>query len=200
MINRHRALPALVAVIAALPVLAAAQQTATPGAAQRPAAAAPVGLAADLLADIGQVESKMLGLARAIPLERYEWRPGTSARSVGEVLRHVAADNYFLPASLGHAADPTTGIKGDDFNTAVAFERRTLDRAQTIALLERSFANLKQALGAATPAKLNERMTMFGQQFSGQQAWLLTTTHLHEHLGQLIAYARSNNVVPPWSQ
>jgi hypothetical protein len=26
------------------------------------------------------------------------------------------------------------------------------------------------------------------------------TTHLHEHLGQLIAYARSNNVTPPWSK
>jgi hypothetical protein len=30
--------------------------------------------------------------------------------------------------------------------------------------------------------------------------WLITATHLHEHLGQLIAYARSNAVTPPWSQ
>jgi hypothetical protein len=30
--------------------------------------------------------------------------------------------------------------------------------------------------------------------------WILTVGHLHEHLGQLIAYARSNNVVPPWSK
>jgi hypothetical protein len=29
---------------------------------------------------------------------------------------------------------------------------------------------------------------------------LATVTHLHEHLGQLIAYARSNNVEPPWSR
>jgi hypothetical protein len=32
------------------------------------------------------------------------------------------------------------------------------------------------------------------------ELWLLTTTHIHEHLGQLIAYARSNDVVPPWSR
>jgi hypothetical protein len=142
----------------------------------------------------------MMALARAIPAERYDWRPGTGARSVGEVLRHVAADNYFLPAALGHAADPATGIKGDDFNTAVTFERRPLDRAQTIALLERSFVHLKKSLGTATPAKMNEKTSMFGQSFSGQQAWILTATHLHEHLGQLIAYARSNSVTPPWSQ
>jgi hypothetical protein len=24
-------------------------------------------------------------------------------------------------------------------------------------------------------------------------------THLHEHLGQMIAYARTNGVKPPWS-
>jgi hypothetical protein len=34
---------------------------------------------------------------------------------------------------------------------------------------------------------------------AGLELWVLTTTHLHEHLGQLIAYARSNGVVPPWS-
>ena len=33
-----------------------------------------------------------------------------------------------------------------------------------------------------------------------QGFWILATTHLHEHLGQAIAYARSNGVVPPWSR
>ena len=28
---------------------------------------------------------------------------------------------------------------------------------------------------------------------------LLIITHLHEHLGQAIAYARMNKVTPPWS-
>jgi hypothetical protein len=35
---------------------------------------------------------------------------------------------------------------------------------------------------------------------TNQRLWISTTTHLHEHLGQLIAYARSNNVTPPWSK
>jgi uncharacterized damage-inducible protein DinB len=30
-------------------------------------------------------------------------------------------------------------------------------------------------------------------------ALLLATTHMHEHLGQSIAYARTIGVVPPWS-
>ena len=28
---------------------------------------------------------------------------------------------------------------------------------------------------------------------------LALTSHSHEHLGQLIAYARANNIVPPWT-
>ncbi len=29
---------------------------------------------------------------------------------------------------------------------------------------------------------------------------MIVSGHAHEHLGQAIAYARSNGVVPPWSQ
>jgi uncharacterized damage-inducible protein DinB len=178
--------------------------TASPGAAQQPAraaaAAAPAGLTADLLTDVGQLEKKVVGLARAIPADKFGWRPGQGVRSVGEVLMHVAADNYLLPAALGHAAAPSTGIKGDDYKTAQAYERRKLDRDATIAELERSFAHLKKSLASTTPARLGESVTTFGQPSTVQQTWILTTTHLHEHLGQLIAYARSNGVAPPWSQ
>jgi hypothetical protein len=54
---------------------------------------------------------------------------------------------------------------------------------------------------ADTPeSRLGESVSMFGQQATVQSLWILTTTHLHEHLGQLIAYARTNDVVPPWSR
>ena len=115
------------------------------------------------------------------------------------MLRHVASDNYLIPAALGHAADASTGIKGDDYKTAAAFETRKSTKEQTIADLEKSFANLKAAMQATTPAKLGDPVKLFGQPFTTQRAWVLGTTHLHEHLGQLIAYARTNGVKPPWS-
>jgi uncharacterized damage-inducible protein DinB len=179
--------------------------TTLPAAAQHPAGGGDAGtgaavLTADLLKDLGQVERKMLELARAIPADKYDWRPGQGVRSVGEVLRHVAADNYLLPAVLGHAADASTGIRADDYKTAQAYENRKLDRDATIAELEKSFAHLKRTLSATPATKLGDRVSMFGQPFTVQQTWILTATHLHEHLGQLIAYARSNGVAPPWSQ
>ena len=176
---------------AAPPVLA--QQPAAP-------AAGASTITADLLMDVEDLERKMLALARAIPADKYGYRPGAGVRSVGEVLLHVAADNYLLPAALGHAADPATGIKGDDFKTAQAFERRQLNRDSTLAELQRSFAHLKTGLASTSAARLAQPVSMFGQPSTVQRMWVLTTTHLHEHLGQLIAYARSNGVAPPWSQ
>lgn len=163
------------------------------------AAAQTATVMSDLLTDVTQTEKKFIDLAKTIPAEKYEWRPGTGIRSVGDVLRHVASDNYLIPAALGHAADASTGIKGDDYKTAAAFETRKSTKEQTIADLEKSFANLKAAMQATTPAKLGDPVKLFGQPFTTQRAWVLGTTHLHEHLGQLIAYARTNGVKPPWS-
>jgi uncharacterized damage-inducible protein DinB len=156
-------------------------------------------VAADLREDIERVEKKLIDLARAIPEEKHSWRPGAGVRSVSEVLLHISADNYLMPSAIGFPADAASGVKGDDYNTALAFERKTMNKAAAIAELERSFAYLKKHLSATSPAKMTQPVSMFGMSLSGQKAWILTTTHLHEHLGQLIAYARSNGVVPPWS-
>ena len=172
--------------------------SATSVAAQQAAPAA-TGLVADLARDVAQVERKVIGLAKAVPADKYAWRPGAGVRSVSDLVMHITADNYLFPVILGTPADPSTGITSD-YNTAQAFEKRQIPRDSAIAELERSFAFLKKSLSATPEAKLGEKISMFGQQFTTQQAWLLATVHLHEHLGQFIAYARSNDVKPPWSQ
>lgn len=157
-------------------------------------------LVADLLADVSDVEQKLVGLAKKMPADKFDWRPGTGVRSFSEVVMHVAADNYFIPAMVGVPADAATGIKGEDYKSAVAYEQRKLARDAAIAEMEKSFAHLKKALQNTATAKLSESVSMFGQTSTVQKTWILAATHLHEHLGQAIAYARSNNVVPPWSQ
>jgi uncharacterized damage-inducible protein DinB len=156
-------------------------------------------VAADLREDIERVEKKVIDLARAIPEDKYSWRPSAGVRSVGEVLLHISADNYLMPSAIGFPADAASGVKGDDYNTALAYEKRTMNKAAMIGELERSFAYLKKHLSDTPASRMAQPISMFGTSLSGQRAWILTTTHLHEHLGQLIAYARSNGVVPPWS-
>jgi uncharacterized damage-inducible protein DinB len=153
----------------------------------------------DMHSDVNEVQKKVLDLARAIPEAAYGWRPGAGVRSIGEVLQHMAADNYLIPVAMGKPAPASTGITSD-YNTAAAYEKRSVTKAQAIAELEASFTHLHQGMGLTTDANLAEKIDMFGQKWTRQRAMVLTVTHLHEHLGQLIAYARSNNVAPPWSR
>lgn len=178
-------------------LVACKAQDASPPADSPNAAAAVGSLTADLLKDVGDVETKIVGLAEAIPENKYNWHPD-SARTVRQVFLHVAADNYVLPAMLGYAPDPSTGLTSD-YTTGVAFEARNIPKDSVVAELKKSFAFVKQSLQSATTASLTAPVTMFGQPFTGQSAWILTVTHLHEHLGQMIAYARTNGVKPPWS-
>ena len=160
----------------------------------------PAGIMADFLGDLGQAQQKMVALAKAMPAEKYDWRPGPGVRSVGEVFLHVAADNYFLPAGMGVEPPAATGIKGTDYKTADAFGTRKLTKDQIVKELEDSYVFLKSAMSATTEAKLEQKATMFGFTQTVRQWWLGTLTDMHEHLGQSIAYARMNGVVPPWSK
>jgi hypothetical protein len=112
---------------------------------------------------------------------------------------HIAADNYFFPAVMGVATPAETGIT-KDYPTAAAFEKKVLTRDALIAELQKSFAFLRATMAAVPAAKMNEPIDMFGQKTTNRGVWVMAVGHLHEHLGQLIAYARSNNVTPPWSK
>lgn len=158
------------------------------------------GLMADMHQDVNTLQRKLIGLANAIPDSAYAWRPGAGVRSVGEVFLHVAADNYLIPINMGQPAPASSGIVATDPQTVAAFEARTLSKAAIIAELEASFAHLHQAMGLTTDANLADSIPFFGQRWTRRRAMVLTVTHLHEHLGQAIAYARSNGVTPPWSR
>jgi uncharacterized damage-inducible protein DinB len=154
----------------------------------------------DLVKATQSVEEKLVALANALSAEQYNWRPGEGVRSSGEVFLHVAADNYFLPTVVGVAAPAATKIMANDYPSVQTYERQKLDRAAIIAELTASFDHLKKAIAQVPESRLNEPVKVFGQDFTVRSFLLLATTHLHEHLGQMIAYARSNNVVPPWSR
>jgi len=153
----------------------------------------------DFTTDLAEVQGKILGLANAMSAEQYAWRPGEGVRSVGEVFQHVAADNFLL--SSPYVDLPAwTAMDATDYSTVQAFERRDIDRAQIIQELEQSFTQVKSAMESMTDAELTNSVSLFGQTWTAHRLWVMTLVHMHEHLGQSIAYARTNGVVPPWSR
>lgn len=158
------------------------------------------GLMGELIKDLDDVEKKFVGLATAVPTDKYAWRPATGVRSINEVLLHVAADNYVLPAAVGVAPDPATGIDVNDFKTVTTFEMQKMSRDAMLSAIDKSFDHLRKAMSETPDGKLDDKVKFFGQEMTVRQVWVLTGMHLHEHLGQLIAYARSNGVIPPWAK
>ena len=174
----------------ALPVLAQ-DKTVEKKAEARPAAAAG-GVKADLLRSLGDAQKKLISLAEAMPAEKYTWRPGEGVRSVGEVFAHVSGANFFIPTLWGAKMPAGVDPRG--------FEKEGGDKAKTVDTLRKSFDHVTQAIQSLPDADLGKAVKIFDHEGTYQEAVLIVVSHAHEHLGQSIAYARSNGVVPPWSQ
>lgn len=145
------------------------------------------GLRAELIRDVEQLERKYVALAEAMS-GRYDWRPGEGVRSVGELFGHVANGNFLIPSMAGLEREMA------DTN----FEE--LDEAGIVEGLRHSFAHVKHSIADVPDEQLDDATRMFGQDATKRQVLLLLVTHMHEHLGQAIAYARGNGVTPPWSR
>jgi uncharacterized damage-inducible protein DinB len=174
--------------------IAAAISLAAPAGAQQRA-----GLMGELMKDVGDVQGKLVGLAKAMPADKYGWRPGVGVRSVSEVFLHLASDNYLLPAIVGFQPPAASGVNPTDFATLAKFEKQNLSPDATVTAMQVSFAHLLKSMAETPDSRLDERVKFFGQDMSVRQVWVATAAHLHEHLGQSIAYARTNGVTPPWS-
>ena len=168
------------------------QQAAAPPA----AAAAPAsGVRAEYLANLNAAADHAVRLAGAFPAEKYTWRPGEGVRSVSEVFLHIAAANYSYARRLGVAL-PEGVTLGPDF------EKSTTDKAKVTEILKQSIEIARQAATQmAYDADVEKTMQgAGGRQITYRQILFSLASHNHEHLGQLIAYARVNGIVPPWTE
>ena len=151
------------------------------------------GVRGSILFQIDQARERLIALANAMPADKYGWKPGEGVRSTGEVFNHVAAANYFLPTFWG--AKVPAGV-----NPQTLEKEMSGDKAKTVEVLTKSFDNLREAILAVPDSDLDRKIKMFGQDATVRDAMMVLASHAHEHLGQSIAYARSNGVVPPWSK
>lgn len=143
---------------------------------------------AEFFTNLDDAQEKILHLAESVPADRYTWRPDPDVRSISEVFMHIAGSNYFLATFLGAEAPK---MDGD-------MEKVVTRKADVIADLKRSFEYLRHAV--TTTRDLQKPVKMFGAQTTRRGVLVTILSHLHEHLGQSIAYARMNGVVPPWSR
>ena len=137
--------------------------------------------------DAGTLSAKFTGLARVMA-GKYDWKPGQGVRSVSDVFNLIVEENGLL-------ADALSGTPNKGAERAPITDPGKMQDA-----LKASYANLQRAITGLSGNDLQTHVKLFGEDMTKQDALMLILLDQHEHLGQSIAYARTNGVVPPWSK
>jgi len=149
----------------------------------------------DFQGQLAYVQGQVLALEGAVPQEKYSWRPMEGVRSIGEVYRHIAGANYLILSLIG--IQPPAGV--DVSMDEKKWDSGPQDKATVAALLKASFDHVNTSVAKMSVEELGKMTDFFGMKMTKRAALMALLGHIHEHLGQSIAYARSNNIVPPWT-
>jgi uncharacterized damage-inducible protein DinB len=146
---------------------------------------------AQALLDLETMQKKFVDLANAVPTEKFTWRPSADSRSFAEIFLHVAAERYGILNMMG--AETPSGIdrKG--------LEKSTTDRARVVAELDKSWTFAQKTIQGMSNADFAKVLPKLGPQANAGDVVYILVADAHEHLGQSIAYARENGIVPPWT-
>jgi uncharacterized damage-inducible protein DinB len=155
----------------------------------------PTGFRGDAAGVLNHVEKQTVSLEQAMPQAKFAWKPAKGVRSVSEVYLHVAGGIYFLLSKTGREmpADVNALMRSKKW------ESQTTNKDEIKKILTTAYAFAQKAIVETSDADLDKTVDFFGMQVSERTVLLIILGHCSEHLGQSIAYARMNGVVPPWS-
>jgi uncharacterized damage-inducible protein DinB len=146
---------------------------------------------AQALLDLQMVQKKCVDLAQVLSNDKLTWRPSPDARSFAEVFLHVAGERYGILGMMG--ATPPAGVKPREL------EKSTTDKDKIVAELNQSWDFAQGAINSMSNADFAKLLPKLGPQANEGDVVYILVADAHEHLGQLIAYARENGITPPWT-
>lgn len=144
-----------------------------------------------IVGELSSLEEKAVGLANEFPEDKFSWRPAEGIRSVSESFIHMCGANYWL-STFGGMEIPESFPKDA--------EKVLTSKEDVIKALKGSFEQARKFIASISPDQFEEIIKLpFGDK-TKREVCMIIVGHGHEHVGQLIAYARSTDVVPPWSK
>jgi uncharacterized damage-inducible protein DinB len=155
------------------------------------------GFRSDLIGQLEYVQKQVLDLENAIPDAKMTWRPNKEVRSISEVYSHIAFGNYFIGKFAGIALPE--GVIASSPADETKWEKMSTDKKVIHEQIVKSFAYAENAIKNMSDASLENMVDFFGNKMTVRSTLMVMLSHAHEHLGQSIAYARMNGIVPPWT-
>jgi len=151
----------------------------------------------DFLVEFGEhfdtSAEKVVALARAMPEESYTWSPMEGVASVVRVYMHIARYNYYYPDIALGVRSPMGAAEYDSWEVGV------VEKEKAIAILAESMEHVRRVVASMSSKDLEVKTRLYDREIGQWAVLLQLVAHMNEHLGQSIAYARTNHVVPPWS-
>jgi len=152
----------------------------------------PGGLEEAYLGRYNYAANRLVRLAEALPADVYSWKPNEDGMTVEHVFMHIARYNYLYPEyNLGIASpsdidlDQLESMTGKE--TVLKYLKPSLDYARKV------FVEMPEA-------DRQKIVELYGNDTQAWNVFFQLQVHMAEHLGQLMAYSRMNDIVPPWSR
>ncbi len=126
----------------------------------------------------------MLEVARAMPLEQYDYKPTSREMTFGEQLLHIQQNIEWLGSTY--------------FNKQKVEPVSDTDpKSQTIKNLTLTFDLVSEAIKKTPTEDLKTKVQFFAGEKTKLQILNLLQDHVTHHRGQLIVYLNLNNIEPP---
>ena len=128
----------------------------------------------------------LLDIAKAMPEDKYDFKPTEREMSFGEQLVHIKGNMDWL---------------GTTYFTSEKFEKKkdenVYSKDEIITMLEQSFNDVTEIIKNTKPESLNQKAEFFAGPKTKLQILNLLQDHVTHHRGQLIVYLNLNEIVPP---
>lgn len=136
----------------------------------------------------GGMKRILLRAAEKMPEENYSFKPTDAVRSFGQIVGHVADEQYgFCSIVLGEK------------NPAPKVEQPRTSKADLIAALKDAFAYCDKAYDGMTDASAVQMVKVRGSDRPKLVVLTMNNMHTMLHYGNLITYMRMKNIIPPTS-
>ncbi len=143
-------------------------------------------LSGDVKRAYEEVKSNILQSAEKMPEENYDFRPAARVRTFGQILGHIAQEQYLYFCAP---------VKGEQ--KSVDIERTKTTKPDLLAALKESFAYCDAVYDQMTDADATSVVNTGGSKSTKLRLLWMNIVHDESHYGNLVTYLRMKGIVPP---
>ena len=140
-------------------------------------------------AQFAAVHDYIARTATKVPEDLYSFKPTPEVRSIGQLIGHLADDNYAICASAAGEKPPMSGI-----------EKGKSAKAELVKALADSAAYCNKVIAGMDDKKGAEVVKFFTGPTTRLMVLAFNNSHCNEHYGNLVTYMRIKDIVPPSSE